>query len=93
MYRDDFFEWDERKDVINIAKHKISFAIAKMAFADPKQIILRDTLHSDKEERMYCIGRAQGKVIMVRFVYRNGRIRIFGAGAWRQARALYEKKT
>lgn len=92
MYRDDLFEWDERKEATNITKHKISFSVAKSAFADPKQIIMRDTLHSDTEERFYCIGKVHGQVIMVRFTYRNDKIRIFGAGAWRQARAVYEKK-
>lgn len=29
------FEWDERKDTENRAKHGIPFALAQYAFADP----------------------------------------------------------
>lgn len=92
MNTDSMFEWDERKNIENIVKHDISFDEAKLAFADKKRIILLDDKHSGKEERMYCIGKTYGRIVMVRFVYRNGHVRIFGAGYWRRAKSIYEKK-
>ena len=92
MYQDKFFEWDEEKDMENISKHNISFSEAREVFADPKRLILKDTKHSVHEERIYCIGLVKETIIMVRFVKRKKRIRIFGAGAWRQAKILYEQK-
>lgn len=91
MYKDALFEWDEKKNEENVRKHGISFADAKKVFADERRIILTDIKHSHREERMYCIGMVEGIVLMVRFVYRGKKIRIFGAGAWRQAKAVYEK--
>lgn len=92
MYKDTFFEWYEDKEKVNISKHDISFSEAREAFADPRRIILKDMKHSNTENRMYCIGSVKKIILMVRFVKRNNRIRIFGAGAWRQAKSLYEQK-
>jgi len=92
MYKDTFFEWDEEKEETNISKHGISFLEAREAFSDPKRIILKDIKHSKNEVRMYCIGLIRTKIVMVGFVKRKRRIRIFGAGAWRQAKSLYDKK-
>lgn len=92
MYKDTFFEWDEEKEKINITKHSVSFKEARKVFADPKRIVLQDKKHSIDEKRMYCIGLVGTKILMVRFVKRTHKIRIFGAGAWRQAKSLYEQK-
>ncbi|MBP9691595.1 BrnT family toxin [Candidatus Woesebacteria bacterium] len=92
MYKDTYFEWEEEKDSANISKHNISFFEARQAFADPKRILLTDSRHSEVEKRMFCIGLVNGIIIMVRFVKRGKRIRIFGAGAWRQAKSLYEQE-
>jgi len=32
-----------------------------------------------------------GNILTVRFVYREGKIRIFGAGFWRKGRKYYEE--
>lgn len=50
------FEWDERKDAENQAKHGIPFAIAQYAFADERRVIAEDTAHSAKEKRYFCFG-------------------------------------
>jgi hypothetical protein len=34
---------------------------------------------------------AAGAVMTVRFTWRSGKIRIFGAGYWRKGKAIYEK--
>ena len=84
------FEWDERKNQENQDNHGVSFERAQYAFADPDRLILRDKRHSTRDEnRYYCVGRIRGGIVTVRFVYRQDKIRIFGAGFWRQYRRLY----
>jgi uncharacterized DUF497 family protein len=86
------FEWDENKNLINTDKHGVSFETAQEAFFDFKRIIIPDKKHSQKERRFYCIGRVEGAIITVRYTKRNGKIRIFGAGYWREGREIYEEK-
>lgn len=87
------FEWDPSKAEENKQKHGISFEEAKAAFLDHKLIIQVDTKHSSSEEiRYFCFGKVGQDVLTVRFIYRNNRVRIFGAGIWRQGRKVYEKE-
>ena len=86
------FEWDLQKELFNIQKHGVDFDTAKKAFSDPNCRIIEDSEHSQFEERHFCIGLVEGRILTVRFIYREGRIRIFGAGYWREGRLLYEKK-
>ena len=85
------FEWDERKDAENQAKHGIPFVLAQYAFADPHRVIAEDTAHSAKEKRYFCFGLVGGGILTVRFTYRADRIRIIGAGYWRKGKAIYER--
>jgi hypothetical protein len=78
------FEWDAKKDQDNQERHRVSFAKAQLAFADPKRVIAEDLSHSSSEKRHYCFGAVEGGVLTVRFTYREGVIRIFGAGYWRK---------
>jgi len=50
-----------------------------------------DSKHTREEERFFCIGKVEHKIITVRFTYREGKIRIFGAGYWRKGKVFYEK--
>lgn len=87
------FEWDNAKNTVNIAKHRVSFYEAQDAFFDKNRLTLLDTKHSSDEKRYFCIGKtASGGIATVRFTIRNGRIRIIGAGYWRQGRSLYEHR-
>jgi len=86
------FEWDPEKDAANQLKHRVSFSEAQYAFADPRRVIAKDLEHSQIEERFYCFGILKGGVLTVRFTYRNGVIRIFGAGYWRKGKAVYEQQ-
>ena len=86
------FVWDIEKERINYYKHGVTFATASKAFKDPGRKIYVDSGHSKKEERFFCIGKVEGKILTVRFTYRRGRIRIFGAGYWRKGEIYYEKK-
>jgi uncharacterized protein len=85
------FEWDPRKDEINIVKHGVSFFTAQQAFLDPQRIIAEDIEHSRSEKRYYCFGKVDGAIMTVRFIYKGRTIRIFGAGYWRKGRKIYEK--
>ncbi|HVY04824.1 MAG TPA: BrnT family toxin [Burkholderiales bacterium] len=84
------FEWDPVKDIQNRRKHRVSFADAQYAFADPNRVIAEDLAHSAAEERYYCFGRVDRGILTVRFTYRDGVIRIFGAGFWRKGKTIYE---
>jgi uncharacterized DUF497 family protein len=86
------FDWDERKDAENQAKHGVPFALAQYAFADPQRVIAVDTAHSAKEKRYFCLGQVGGGVLTVRFTYRSGVIRIFGAGYWRKGKVIYARE-
>jgi uncharacterized DUF497 family protein len=86
------FEWDPGKDLENLQKHRVSFAEAQYAFADSNRVIAEDLDHSAKEKRFYCIGRMDRGVLTVRFTYRDGVIRIFGAGFWRKGKLIYERE-
>jgi len=79
MKRPDF-EWDEVKNAHNTEKHGVSFYEAQYAFADPERVIVEDLDHSGDEERFFCLGKVQDGIMTVRFTYRDGRIRIIGAG-------------
>ena len=84
------FEWDDSKDAANREKHGVSFALAQYAFADPRRLILEDMAHSQDEKRYYCLGEVAEGILTVRFTYRNGVIRVFGAGYWRKGKRVYE---
>ncbi len=86
------FEWDAEKNRDNRVKHGIDFAMAQFAFADSRRIIAEDTSHSASEPRYFCYGTVEGGVVTVRFSFRNGIIRIFGAGYWRKGKRIYERE-
>ncbi len=87
------FEWDESKNIENQRKHGVSFNEAQFAFVDEKRVIAEDLTHSQEESRYYCFGLNQDKtgILTVRFTYRSGSIRIFGAGYWRKGKKTYEQ--
>ena len=84
------FDWDPAKQAANIAKHGVGFHDAQLAFLDPKRIIAVNDKHSAAEARYFCIGRVSDGILTVRFTWRDKRIRIIGAGFWREGRKLYE---
>lgn len=86
------FDWDERKNYKNLRKHGVSFDLAQLAFADSKRVIAEDLSHSHSEMRYYCIGWVGHGALTVRFTYREGVIRIIGAGYWRRGKKIYEEQ-
>jgi len=90
--RESSFDWDPEKERRNIEKHGVDFATAAKVFYDPKRKIYFDSKHSKEENRYFCIGAVDGKVLTVRFLYVHSNIRIIGAGFWRKGRQYYEKE-
>lgn len=86
------FEWDEEKNQINIKKHNVNFYEVQKAFLDINRIILEDIDHSIIEKRYFCLGKIEDNILTVRFMFRNHRIRIFGAGYWRKGKKIYEQE-
>ena len=86
------FEWDEKKNILNLKKHNISFSEAQNAFFDEKRILIRDEQHSNNEERFFCIGDTGNGIATVRFTIRKDIIRIIGAGYWREGKQRYEQE-
>ena len=87
------FEWDEAKNEENQQKHGVTFYEAQYAFLDSNRVIAEDLAHSQNEKRYYCFGQNQQGtgILTVRFTYRSGCIRIFGAGYWRKGKKIYEQ--
>ena len=73
------FEWDERKNAINIKKHGISFEEAAAVFSDPRCYEFYDSVHSLIEKRWIAIGLAALKILYVSFTERNDKIRLISA--------------
>ena len=87
------FDWDENKNRTNQKKHGISFYDAQEAFFDENRLLALDEKHSTKEEQRYfCFAKVGDKVMTVRFTIRENRIRIFGAGYWREGKKRYEEE-
>jgi len=86
------FDWDERKNHENQKKHGVSFELTQLAFTDSKRVIAEDLDHSHSEMRYYCIGWVGHGALTVRFTYREGVIRIIGAGYWRRGKKIYEEQ-
>ncbi len=85
------FEWDEQREAENQAKHGVDFETAQYAFLDHNRLIVHDAKHSESEQRWFCIGKVNDRVLTVRFTYRGDVIRIFGAAEWRKWRKFYEQ--
>ncbi len=60
------FEWDERKNQVNITKHELDFADAVKVFRLPLRISL-DQRQDYGEERWIGLGMLDGRVVLVVF--------------------------
>jgi uncharacterized protein len=73
------FEWDGAKAAANLAKHGVSFPEAMGVFGDPLEVTIPDPVHSDEEARFVSIGLSVGRLLVVAYTEREGRIRIISA--------------
>ena len=66
------FEWDENKNVLNQAKHKVSFEEARTVFFDPHALVIDDPDHSTTEERFIILGYSRSlRLLVVAHCYRE----------------------
>lgn len=85
------FTWDAGKELMNLDKHGVDFKTAMKAFLDHQRCIAVDSQHSAVEQRFFCMGKVEGRILTVRFIYRANTIRIIGAGFWRKGKKFYEE--
>jgi uncharacterized protein len=57
------FVWDEQKSRQNLAKHRVSFGLAKLVFEDPLHISVPDPYEG--EERWRTLGLIRGVVMLM----------------------------
>ena len=73
------FEWDEHKSDQVYEERGFDFGFAAQAFLDPQAIHQPDTRFDYGEDRFRLYGRAQGRLLVVVYTKREGRIRIITA--------------
>jgi len=76
------FDWDAKKNLINIEKHGVSFKMAASSFFDPNAVTVYDAVHSHHEDRFILIGANKyDKLLTVCHCYRDDEnvIRIISA--------------
>lgn len=86
------FEWDDKKEQKNIAKHGLDFSTAVLVFGDENRIEMYDEAHSETEDRYITIGAINGVVTVLYVVYteRSEVIRIISARcATRREKEVY----
>ena len=66
------FDWDIKKNLINIEKHGVSFKMAASSFFDPDAVMFDDEEHSQDEDRFILIGvNRYDKLLTVCHCYRD----------------------
>jgi len=66
------FQWDEKKERINIRKHGVNFSEAEEAFEDENAIDDYDELHStDEEHRFALFGLSTKRLLFVSYNVRQ----------------------
>jgi len=88
------FEWDKGNEDKNWLKHQVSKNECEEVFFDFNNIVLKDFLHSEKENRKLIFGKTKlSRLLTVVFTIRNKKIRIISArDASKKESAIYEKK-
>ena len=86
------FEWDPKKERLNVARHGVSFREAKELFTSKVDFLeLYDGDHSELEERFIAIGPVRRGLVLVVYTERSeDTVRIISARwAIEKERALY----
>ena len=78
--QDDEFEWLDHKAAENLAKHKVSFEVARRAFKDPMALHWwDDTEKYDGEDRYAMLGIVEGRLLFVAYTIRGERYHLISA--------------
>jgi uncharacterized DUF497 family protein len=86
------FEWDRKKERLNVAKHGVTFREAKELFTSKVDFLeLYDGDHSQLEERFIAIGPIRRGLVLVVYTERSeDTVRIISARrVTKDERALY----
>jgi uncharacterized DUF497 family protein len=90
------FDWDERKNKNNRAKHGVWFEEAQSAFDDPRARVFYDQEHSQEEDRFILLGMSSaGRTLVVVHCYREAAslVRIISARkATKKEVRVYEER-
>lgn len=90
------FDWDERKNKSNRAKHDVWFEEAQSAFDDPQARVFYDPEHSEEEDRFILLGMSlAGRTLVVVHCYReaNSLVRIISTRkATKKEVRVYEER-
>ncbi len=78
MISDDF-EWDDEKAASNLRDHKVTFEMARRAFADAFAVEREDRREVYGEHRYTITGMVEGRLLFVVYTFRENRIRIISA--------------
>ena len=72
IMKNNFFEWDDKKNALNIEKHGLSFYEAATVFCDERAIVFDDPDHSGEEQRFLIIGMSRSfRICIVSHCYRG----------------------
>ncbi len=84
------FEWDSANECKSQLKHGVSKEEAEEVFRN-RPVILPDIQHSQEEDRFQALGvTVQGRVIVIAFTVREGRLRVIMArDAHRKEAGIY----
>jgi uncharacterized DUF497 family protein len=77
--QDEAFEWDGAKAAANLSKHKVSFGLARWAFADACAIEREDDTEDYGEDRFNLLGMVDGRLLFVAYTMRGEIVRIVSA--------------
>jgi len=88
------FEWD-KGNIEKNKKHKVEDREAEEVFLDEGKVILKDKLHSQKEERFIVLGKTKkNRLLYLVFTKRKKKIRIISARNINKKEVLlYEETT
>ena len=85
------FEWDQRKAEANLAKHKVSFEVAKEAFDDRFAVDWFEG-YDNGDERFNLVGFVANRLLFVAYTIRNSTTRIISARpATRHEKRIYHE--
>jgi len=74
------FEWDKGNADKNPLKHKVRNEECEEVFFDPEKRVLRDPLHSGKEERHIILGKTKKqRILFIVFTTRRKKVRVISA--------------
>jgi uncharacterized DUF497 family protein len=87
------FEWNARNQLKNWMKHKISQEECEEAFLDTNKKLLKDILHSGREDRLILLGKTLlGRVLFMVFTVKKRQLRVISARPLNKKELhLYEK--